>query len=138
MKENKKIMDEKIEKIGINAVETLNKRPFNKIVIGLFIKKYNETNIKNMEFYYIGLNNESVYFNELIYDDNYNNTVEEQRYLELQDLLYDLYDYCVECGDVWQNMTFIVDSNNKINVNFEYNFIEIAEWRNKNGLVNEK
>ena len=39
MKENKDIMNEKIEKIGITAIECLNGREFSKIILGLIIKE---------------------------------------------------------------------------------------------------
>lgn len=136
MKENKEIMNEKIEKIGITAIECLNGRDFSKLILGLIIKKIDESIIKNMEFFYENTDNKICYFNELIYNDEFNDTIEEQKYLQLQNLLFDLYNYCAECGDEWKYMTLIINADGSFSIDFKYEPIEIINWRKNNGIIN--
>lgn len=67
MKENKKIMDEKIYKIGQTAIECLNNRKFNKVILGLIIINGNENDIKNMELFYRDLENKLIYLNHYLH-----------------------------------------------------------------------
>ena len=136
MKENEKIMDKKISKIGQVVIECLNNRKFNKVILGLIIINKNENDIKNMELFYKDLENKLIYFNEIIYSNDFNNSIEEQKYLELQDLLYDLRDYCINCGDEWKYMTLTLSNDGNFNIDFKYDSIEIIEWRKLNGLLN--
>lgn len=135
MKENKEIMDEKITKIGTLAIECLNGRDFNKLILGLIINKANDTEIRNMEFFYKDSDDKLIYFNEFIHDEKFNDSIEEEKYLELQELLFNLHEYCADFGDEWQYMTLIIDSDGKFNINFEYDSIEIVEWRKQNGII---
>lgn len=136
MKENKEIMNEKIEKIGITAIECLNGRDFSKLILGLIIKETDESIIENMELFYENTDNKICYFNELIYNDVFNDTIEEQKYLQLQDLLFDLYNYCAECGDEWKYMTLIINADGSFSIDFKYEPIEIINWRKNNGIIN--
>lgn len=136
MKENKEIMNEKIEKIGITAIECLNGRNFSKLILGLIIKKINDSNIKNTEFFYKDLDNKIIYFNAIVSDSKYDDSAEEQKYLQLQNLLYDLYKYCVECGDEWKYMTLLINTAGSFSIDFKYDSIEIIDWRKNNGIIN--
>lgn len=136
MKENKEIMNEKIEKIGITAIECLNGRNFSKLILGLIIKKFNDSNIKNTEFFYKDLDNKIIYFNAIVSDSKYDDSAEEQKYLQLQNLLYDLYKYCVECGDEWKYMTLLINTDGSFSIDFKYDSIEIFDWRKNNGIIN--
>ena len=136
MKENKDIMNEKIEKIGISAIECLNGRDFSKLILGLIIKKTDESIIKNMELFYKNTDNKICYFNELIYNDEFNDIIEEQKYLQLQNLLFDLYNYCAECGDEWKYMTLLINADGSFSIDFKYEPIEIINWRKNNGIIN--
>lgn len=136
MKENKEIMNEKIEKIGITAIECLNGRDFSKLILGLIIKKTDESIIKNMELFYKNTDNKICYFNELIYNDEFNDIIEEQKYLQLQNLLFDLYNYCAECGDEWKYMTLLINADGSFSIDFKYEPIEIINWRKNNGIIN--
>lgn len=136
MKENKEIMNEKIEKIGITAIECLNGRNFSKLILGLIIKKFNDSDIKNTEFFYKDLDNKIIYFNAIVSDSKYDDSVEEQKYLQLQSLLFDLYKYCAECGDEWKYMTLLINKDGSFSIDFKYDSIEIIDWRKNNGIIN--
>lgn len=136
MNENKEIMNEKIEKIGITAIECLNGRNFSKLILGLIIKKINDSNIKNTEFFYKDLDNKIIYFNTIVGDSKYDDSVEEQKYLQLQSLLFDLYKYCAECGYEWQYMTLLINKDGSFSIDFKYDSIEIIDWRKNNGIIN--
>lgn len=129
-------MNEKIEKIGITAIECLNGRDFSKLILGLIIKKTDESIIKNMELFYKNTDNKICYFNELIYNDEFNDIIEEQKYLQLQNLLFDLYNYCAECGDEWKYMTLLINADGSFSIDFKYEPIEIINWRKNNGIIN--
>ena len=135
MKENKEILNNKINRIGQTVINCLNGRGFSKVIIGLIIVNANNNEVKNMEMFYKDLENKLVYFNELIYRDDFNDSVEEQRYLELQNLLYDLRNFCFSCGDKWKYMTLVINNNGNFNVDFKYESIEVIEWRRLNGLL---
>ncbi len=135
MKENKEIMDEKIAKIGTLAIECLNRRNFHKLILGLIINKANDADIRNMEFFYKDSDDKLIYFNEFIYDEKFNDSIEEEKYLELQELLFNLHEYCIDFGDEWKCMTLTIDSDGKFNIDFKYDSIEIAEWRKQNGII---
>lgn len=138
MKENKEIMNEKIEKIGITAVECLNGRHFNKIILGLIIRKVNDSDVKNTEFFYEDKDNKIIYFNAIVSDSKYDDTIEEQKYLQLQSLLFNLYMYCKECGDEWKYMTLIINTDGCFSFDFKYEPIEFINWRKNNGIINGK
>ena len=129
-------MNEKIEKIGITAIECLNGRDFSKLILGLIIKKTDESIIKNMELFYKNTDNKICYFNELIYNDEFNDIIEEQKYLQLQNLLFDLYNYCAECGDEWKYMTLLINADGSFSIDFKCEPIEIINWRKNNGIIN--
>lgn len=135
MKENKDIMNEKIEKIGITAIECLNGREFSKIILGLIIKETEESMIENMELFYENVDHKICYVNELIFNDEMNDTIEEQKYLQLQNLLFDLYHYCSECGDEWKYMTLLIYADGRFHIDFNYEPIEIIAWRKKSGII---
>lgn len=135
MKENKDIMNEKIEKIGITAIECLNGREFSKIILGLIIKETEESMVENMELFYENVNHKICYVNELIFNDEMNDTIEEQKYLQLQNLLFDLYHYCSECGDEWKYMTLLIYADGMFHIDFNYEPIEIIAWRKKSGII---
>lgn len=135
MKENKDIMNEKIEKIGITAIECLNGREFSKIILGLIIKETEESMVENMELFYENVNHKICYVNELIFNDEMNDTIEEQKYLQLQNLLFDLYHYCSECGDEWKYMTLLIYADGRFHIDFNYESIEIIAWRKKSGII---
>ena len=116
------------------VIGCLNGREFNKVILGFIINKTEESIIKNMELFYENTNNKICYFNELIYNDEFNDTIEEQKYLELQKLLTELYDYCAKCGDEWKYMTLTIKSNGSFGIDFKYESIEILEWRKKNNI----
>ena len=88
-----------------------------------------------MEFFYKDSDDKLIYFNEFIYDEKFNNSIEEEKYLELQELLFNLYDYCTTFGDEWKCMTLTIDYDGKFNIDFKYDSIEIAEWRKQNGIM---
>lgn len=134
MKENRKFMDQRITDIGMCAITCLNGREFNKVILGFIIKKTEESIIKNMELFYETLDNKFWYFNELIYSDKFDSTTEEQKYLELQKLLTELYEYCVKCGDEWEYMTLIINSDGKFEIDFKYDSIKISDWRKINNI----
>lgn len=135
MKENKDIMNEKIEKIGITAIECLNGREFSKIILGLIIKETEESMIENMELFYENVDHKICYVNEFISNDEMNDTIEEQKYLQLQNLLFDLYHYCSECGDEWKYMTLLIHADGSFHIDFNYEPIEIIAWRKKSGII---
>ncbi len=135
MKENKDIMNEKIEKIGITAIECLNGREFSKIIVGLIIKETEESMIENMELFYENVDHKICYVNEFISNDEMNDTIEEQKYLQLQNLLFDLYHYCSECGDEWKYMTLLIYADGSFHIDFNYEPIEIIAWRKKSGII---
>ena len=135
MKENKDIMNEKIEKIGITAIECLNGREFSKIILGLIIKETEESMVENMELFYENVDHKICYVNELIFNDEMNDTIEEQKYLQLQNLLFDLYHYCSECGDEWKYMTLLIYADGRFHIDFNYELIEIIAWRKKSGII---
>lgn len=134
MREDRKLMDQKITGIGMCAISCLNGRKFNRVVLGLIIKKSEESLIKNMELFYEDQDNKFSYFNEIIYNDEFDNTIEEQKYLELQKLLTELYEYCVKCGDEWKYMTLIINSDGKFEIDFKYDSIKISDWRKINNI----
>lgn len=136
MKENRELMDQKITDIGMCVIECLNGREFNKVILGFIIDKRNESIIKNMELFYENTDNKICYFNELIYNEEFNDTIEEQKYLELQKLLTELYDYCVKCGDEWKYMTLTIKADGAFEIDFKYDSIEISDWRKNNELLN--
>jgi len=134
MKENRELMDQKITDIGMCVIGCLNGRTFNKVILGFIIKKADESVIKNIELFYESTDNKICYFNELIYNDEFDNTVEEQKYLELQKLLTDLYEYCVKCGDEWKYMTLTIEADGAFKIDFKYDSIEISDWRKINNI----
>lgn len=134
MKENRELMDQKITDIGMCVIGCLNGREFNKAILGFIVNKTEESIIKNMELFYESQDNKIYYFNELIYNEKFENSIEEQKYLELQKLLTDLYEYCVKCGDEWKYMTLSIRADGAFGIDFEYDSIEIFDWRKKNGL----
>lgn len=134
MKENRELMDQKITDIGMCVIGCLNGREFNKAILGFIVNKTEESIIKNMELFYESQDNKIYYFNELIYNEKFENSIEEQKYLELQKLLTDLYEYCVKCGDEWKYMTLSIRVDGAFGIDFEYDSIEIFDWRKKNGL----
>ena len=136
MKENKEILSNKINEIGQIAVECLNGRKFSKVIIGLIIVNTNNNEVQNLKVFYKNLENKLIYFNELIYRDDFNDSIEEQKYLQLQDLLYDLKNYCVSCGDEWKYMTLSISNDGNFSIDFKYDPIEVIEWRKINGLLN--
>lgn len=134
MKENRELMDQNITDIGMCVIGCLNGREFNKVILGFIINKTEESIIKNMELFYENTDNKICYFNELIYNDEFDNTIEEQKYLELQKLLTELYEYCVKYGDEWKYMTLIINSDGKFEIDFKYDSIKISDWRKINNI----
>ena len=134
MKENRELMDQKITDIGMCVIGCLNGREFNKAILGFIVNKTEKSIIKNMELFYESQDNKIYYFNELIYNEKFENSIEEQKYLELKKLLTDLYEYCVKCGDEWKYMTLSIRADGAFGIDFEYDSIEIFDWRKKNGL----
>lgn len=107
-----------------------------KLILGLIIKDIDESIMKNMELFYENADNKIYYFNELIYNDEFNDTIEEQKYLQLQNLLFDLYNYCAECGDEWKYMTLLINVDGSFSIDFKYEPIEIIDWRKNSGIIN--
>lgn len=134
MKENQAIMDAQITQIFTTAITCMNGRLFDQIIIGLIVCDSEGTDTRHMELFYVAPIVGSVYFNELINGDEMDNSLEEQRFLELQDLLYKLQQYCASQGDAWRAMTMKIDNKGKFGIDFTYEPIEIAEWRKTNGL----
>jgi len=133
MKENKEMMNVIIEKIGITAIECLNGRNFSKLMLGSII---NDSDTKNTEFFYRDLDNKIIYFNDIVDNPKYDDSVEKQKYLQLQNLLFDLYKYCVECGDEWKYMTLLISADGNFSIDFKYEPIEVIDWRKNNGIIN--
>ena len=138
MKEDKAVMDQKINQIGQAAVACLNNREFKRITIGLLGQKYtNEAGDQNHEFMELFFNdpqNQQNYMNALVSSDEYDGTLEEEKYLELQDLLFNFREYCASCGDEWQCMTLVIDHNNHFKIDFKYDPISLADWRTQNSI----
>lgn len=134
MKENKELMDQKITDIGMCVIDCLNDIEFNKVILGFIINKTEESIIKNIELFYENTDNNICYFNELVYNDEFKNTNVEQKCLELQKLLTELYEYCVKCGDEWKYMTLTIESDGTFKIDFKYDSINIVEWRNNNNI----
>ena len=93
-----------------------------------------ERSERNVSFYENN-DNKICYFNEMIYNDEFDNTIEEEKYLELQRLLTELYDCCVKCGDEWKYMTLIIEADGNFEIDFKYDSIEIKEWRKNNSII---
>ncbi len=135
MKQDKRIMDEKVSEIGQTAVECLNGREFNRLVVGFITENFRDSVIKKMEVFYEDSEGRPVYFNKLIYDESFNDSLEEQKYLDLQDLLADLREYCASCGDEWKCMTLTINKDGGFKINFDYEPITVKDWRKQNNLA---
>lgn len=97
------------------------------------MKEKNKITTQSMEFFYQSTEDILMWMNEL----NQNNqfSEEKKKFLKLQDLLHDLYNYCKECGDKWKYITFKINSNGHFTIDFKYDAIEIDMWKRQNGII---